>query len=182
MNFIPRGRNDRSGYEIVTGRTPDISEYLDFDFYDLVWYWHSAHLSLSEHDRELARWMGVAHRVGSDMCYWLMPVSGVPVVNTTVQHVTAEDLQNPDLQSRVNDFNMRLERRLDDTNFILPGNDIDYYYPTDQYGIDYENGDVENGDVQEDGQPEADSVDDYDKLVGATFLLDPINNPGNVAT
>ena len=182
MNFIPRGRNDRSGYEIVTGRTPDISEYLDFDFYDLVWYWRSAHPSLSEHDRELARWMGVAHRVGSDMCYWLMPVSGVPVVNTTVQHVTAEDLRNPDLQSRVDDFNTRLERRLDDTNFVLPGNDIDYYYPTDQYGIDYENRDVENGDEREDGQPEADSVDDYDKLVGATFLLDPINNPGNVAT
>jgi hypothetical protein len=37
MHFIPRGRNDRSGYEIITGKTPDISEYLDFDFYDLVW-------------------------------------------------------------------------------------------------------------------------------------------------
>jgi hypothetical protein len=54
MNFILRGRNERSGYEIVTGRMPDISEYLDFDIYDLVWYWRSAHPSLSEHDRELA--------------------------------------------------------------------------------------------------------------------------------
>ena len=177
MNFIPRGRNERSGYEIVTGRTPDISEYLDFDFYDLVWYWRSAHPSLSEHDQELARWMGVAHRVGSDMCYWLMPVSGVPIVNTTVQHVTAEDLRNPDIQSRVDDFSTRLDQRLDDSNFVLPGNDIDYYYQTDQYTVDYE-----NGDLKEDGQPDADSVDDYDKLVGATFLLDPINNPGNVAT
>ena len=60
---------------MITGKTPDISEYLDFDFYDLVWYWRQPHPSLSEHDRELARWMGIAHRVGSDMCYWLMPVS-----------------------------------------------------------------------------------------------------------
>lgn len=181
MNFIPRGRNERSGYEIVTDQTPDISEYLDFDFYDLVWYWRSAHPSLSEHDRELARWMGVAHRVGSDMCYWLMPVSGVPVVNMTAQHVTAEDLRNPDIKARVDDFDMRLDRWMDDTNFVLPGNDIDYYYPTDQYAIDYENGDPQNGDLDE-GQPEADFVDDYNALVGATFLLDPVKSPGNVTT
>ena len=86
-------------------------------------------------------------------------------------------MRNPNIQLRVDDFNMRLDRRLDDTNFVLPGNDIDYYYPSDQYAVDNE-----NGDEQEGGQPEADSVDDYDKLVGATFLLDPINNPGNVAT
>jgi hypothetical protein len=36
MHFIPRGRNDQSGYEMITGKTPDSSEYLDFDFYDLV--------------------------------------------------------------------------------------------------------------------------------------------------
>ena len=181
MNFIPRGRNERSGYEIVTGMTPDISEYLDFDFYDLVWYWRSAHPSLSEHDRELARWMGVAHRVGSDMCYWLMPVSGVPIVNTTVQHVTAEDLRNIDIQARVDDFNTRLNSRLDDRNFVIPGNEDIDYYPRDDYQADRENGDPENGDV-DDGEPEADAVDDYDKLIGATFLLDPIRAPGNVAT
>ena len=105
MHFILRGRNDRSGYEIITGKTPDISEYLDFNFYDLVWYWRLPNPSLSEHDCKLARWMGVAHRVGSDMCYWLMPVSGTPIVNSSVQHVTAEDLQNPQVMQRVDDFN-----------------------------------------------------------------------------
>ncbi len=97
MNFIPRGRNEQSGYEMITDKTLDISEYLDFDFYDLVWYWRQPHPSLSEHDRELAQWMGVAHRVGSDMCYWLMPVSGVPVVNSSVQHVMADERRNPEL-------------------------------------------------------------------------------------
>ena len=125
--------------------------------------------------------MGIAHRVGSDMCYWLMPVSGIPVVNTTVQHVTTEDLRNADIQARVDDFNTRLTRRLDDTDFVLPGNDIDYY-PEDQHQVDYENGDLNDGDADNETQPEADNIDDYDKLVGATFLLDPIRNPGNVAT
>jgi hypothetical protein len=31
------GDDGRSGYEQVTGETPDISEWLDFEFYDLVW-------------------------------------------------------------------------------------------------------------------------------------------------
>jgi hypothetical protein len=32
------GSDRRTGYEEVTGRTPDISEWLDFKFYDLVWW------------------------------------------------------------------------------------------------------------------------------------------------
>ena len=30
--------DERSGLEVLTGNTPDISEWLDFTFYDLVWY------------------------------------------------------------------------------------------------------------------------------------------------
>ena len=83
--------------------------------------------------------------------------------------------------TRVDDFNTQLTRQLDDTNFVLPGNDIDYY-PEDQHQEDTENGDPDDGDAGDDTQPEADTINDYDKLVGATFLLDPIRNPGNVAT
>ncbi len=83
---------------MVTGHTPDISEYCNFGFYDLVWYWQVPHPLMAEHDHELACWMGVAHRRGLDMCYWLMPVSGRPIVTSTVQHVTSEDYRNPDLK------------------------------------------------------------------------------------
>ena len=48
--------------------------------------------------------------ISGDMCYWLMLVSGVPVVNMTVQHVMAEDLHNADIQVQVEDFNKRLNR------------------------------------------------------------------------
>jgi hypothetical protein len=33
------GNNGKSGYEQVTGKTPNISKWLDFEFYDLVWWW-----------------------------------------------------------------------------------------------------------------------------------------------
>ena len=78
-----------------------------------------------------------------------MLVSGVPVVNMTVQQVMAEDLHNADIQVQVEDFNKRLNRWLDDTNFVLPGNeDIDYYLK-DDYTIDNKNRDPENGDADD---------------------------------
>jgi hypothetical protein len=33
------GDDSRSGYEQVAGETPNISEWLDFEFCDLVWWW-----------------------------------------------------------------------------------------------------------------------------------------------
>ena len=57
--FIPKQRLEgRSSWEAVTGDTPDISEYLDFGFYDLVWYHPHTHPSISTDSGELARWIG----------------------------------------------------------------------------------------------------------------------------
>jgi hypothetical protein len=39
LTRMSRGDDGRSGYEQVTGETPNISEWLDFEFYDLVWWW-----------------------------------------------------------------------------------------------------------------------------------------------
>jgi hypothetical protein len=39
LSMISRGKDGRSGYEEVTGNTPNISEWLGFEFYDLVWWW-----------------------------------------------------------------------------------------------------------------------------------------------
>ena len=57
----------RTPLEIITGETPDISEYLDFDFYDWVLYRSNAGLG----EVEVAKWLGVSHRVGRLMSYWL---------------------------------------------------------------------------------------------------------------
>ncbi len=35
---MSHGKDSRSGYKMVTGNMPDISEWLDFECYDLVWW------------------------------------------------------------------------------------------------------------------------------------------------
>jgi hypothetical protein len=140
MQFIPQGQNERSGYEQITGRTPDISEYCNFGFYDPVWYWPNTHPALTKNSRELAQWMGVAHKVGSEMCYCLMPVSGIPVSNTTVQHVTLEETRNPDIQVQIRAFDKALVEGLNNTNHTIDmgvrGVDI---YLDDDYRDSYDN-------------------------------------------
>ena len=84
----------------------------------------------------------------------------------------------------VNDFTNKLNKRLDDTNFVLQGGDIDEQNPNDIYDIpihdNMANEGLENGDKQL--RLEADDVNSSDNLIAATFLLDPLKSPDNVGT
>ena len=39
LNRISRGQQQRTGIEMFTGETPDISEWIDFEFNDRVWFY-----------------------------------------------------------------------------------------------------------------------------------------------
>ena len=71
------GRDLRTGYEEVTGDTPYISEWIDFEMYDLV-YWidRPKNTDTSDDVRRFGRWICISHHVGSDMFYWLITDSG----------------------------------------------------------------------------------------------------------
>jgi len=47
-----------------------------------VWYYEPNEYPYQ--NRKLARWIGVAHRVGQAMCFWLLPQSGIPIARTTI--------------------------------------------------------------------------------------------------
>ena len=65
----------RTALEIVTGVKPDISEYLDFDFYDWVLYLTNSGLGYLS----LGRWVEFLHKVGQFMSYWVLNVSWNPI-------------------------------------------------------------------------------------------------------
>ena len=56
LNRIPRGQQQRTGIEMVTGgETPDISEeWIDFEFYDRVWYYDQKKIEIDGSGRQLA--------------------------------------------------------------------------------------------------------------------------------
>ena len=95
----------RTPIEIITGDTPDISEYLDFEFYDWVLFRSNAGLG----EVELGRWLGVSHRVGRMMSYWLLPPSGIPISATTVQRLTNAERATNEMQKRMDEYDAKLK-------------------------------------------------------------------------
>jgi hypothetical protein len=80
----------------------------------------------------LARWLGVSHCVGSVLCYWLVIDSGQVVSKTLVEHVTCNDYLHKDIKKQIEDFDKKLKGRLDNSNFILQGEDnVDLRFPED---------------------------------------------------
>jgi hypothetical protein len=124
LKRISRGDDGRSGYEQVTDKTPNISKQLDFEFYDLVWWWDRPNKpNVNDEMKRLGRWLGVSHHVGSDLCYWIVTDSGQVVSKTSVEHVTCDDYLSEDMKAKVKEFEKKLEEHLDDSNFILQGED-----------------------------------------------------------
>ena len=88
--------NGRTPHELVTGDTPDISEWTEFTFNQPV-YFHQSSDFPNAHG-VLGRWLGVSHRIGQALCYWILPISAEPVSRTTVQVVSKEELATETIQ------------------------------------------------------------------------------------
>ena len=102
-----RYSDGKTPLEIITGETPDLSEYLDFGFYDWVTYRNKDGLGVPE----VGRWLGVSHRVGQLMSYWILPESGIPVSCTTVQRITNLEKQTDEYKERMKYFDVKLEQK-----------------------------------------------------------------------
>ena len=84
----------------VTGETMDISEYLDFGFYDQVWYKDNAGLA----PEQPGRWLGVSSRTGRLMCYFILTQKGTVVSRSTVQRVTNLEQHTARVKDTFNKF------------------------------------------------------------------------------
>ena len=104
-----RYSNGRVPIECITGETPDISEYLDFGFYDWVTYRNNAGMGTPE----LGRWLGVSHRIGQLMSYWILTKAGHQISCSTVQRVTNLEKQTDEWKASAKDFEDGVKRRWD---------------------------------------------------------------------
>ncbi|KAI2501830.1 Reverse transcriptase (RNA-dependent DNA polymerase) [Fragilaria crotonensis] len=105
----------RTPLEIITGETPDISEYLDFEFYDWVTFRSNAGLG----EVQLGRWLGVSHRVGRLMSYWILPDSAIPISATTVQRLTNDERSTDEVKRQMSEYEDKVK-----TTFEARSSDI----------------------------------------------------------
>ena len=106
---MSRYSNGRVPLECITGDTPDISEYMDFGFYDWVSYRSNAGLGKPE----IGRWLGVSHRVGQLMSYWILTKNGHVISCTTVQRITNLERQTDEIKHQIQEFESNVAKRWD---------------------------------------------------------------------
>ena len=101
----------RTPYELVTGKTSDLSEYVEFSWYDPLWYYDQE--DFPESRRRIGRWLGAAHHVGQACCYYILPRSGEPIVRSTVQPLTADEMKSREVMDHLKADDLAIATRLD---------------------------------------------------------------------
>ena len=103
--------------EKITGETEDISDYLDFGFYDRVWFHENSGLG----KRGLSCWLGVLHRSSGDMSYWIIKADGYVISRTTVQRITNLESEMSGNKLMFLEFDEEIKRRIKNNDFPVDG-------------------------------------------------------------
>ena len=178
QSLLARGPLQRSGLELISGQTPDISEWLDFDFYDRVWYWDQKKMDMSDEQARIGRWLGIAHRIGSDMTYWILTEAGNVIARSTVQHITIMDMAIDAIKTRVLTFDDNLLTRLRDKNFQIELPNHVFYLQDEDADMELNDTrdiplDAEYGDMIQPPKSDADDIEyeTFDRYIGAEFMV-----------
>jgi hypothetical protein len=107
---------------LVTGNTPDISEYISFSWFQPVWYYDKT--NFPEETNHIGRWIGVAHNIGQAMCFWILPKSGIPIARTTVRAINNDELKTEPVKQELLSYDQAIGRKLGD--HLLDENDLSF--------------------------------------------------------
>jgi hypothetical protein len=135
----------RTPYEALTGNTPDISEFLEFKWFQYIWYYEPS--IFPEQNRNIAQWIGIAHRVGQAMCFWILPISGTPIARTTIQDISQEELITEEVKNLISKYDKAINEKFE-TQDSLPQEVAFNLYREDEHEDD-------NDDYQELIEPDA---------------------------
>jgi len=155
--------------EFITGETPDISEYLDFGFYDRVWFKDDAGIG----ETKLGRFLGVSHQVGSLMSYWVLLRNGSVESRTTVQRITPLEAETEVNKKRFEAFDNAIAERFKEERLSMKGDKPnledweDWITADPDFAAEFQKI-ANNPEV-----PEADDVDDeFDHYINMELALD----------
>ena len=155
--------NGKTPLGSITGETPDISQYLDFGWYDWVWYKEKAGLDVPW----IGKFLGIADSVSNLMTYHILPASGIPITAGTVQRVTHLEQQTDAVRQRMIEFNNKIADKFKEGRIATEGDKpslqewADLLEEDDDFATEF-NCVFDNEDVAEaDDEFDPDSFDHY---------------------
>jgi hypothetical protein len=96
----------RTPEERITGKTPDISEYANYSWYQWVWYRDRA--SFPDPLTRLGRWVGVSNDVGQAMTYWVLTEKCTIIARSSIKSLEDYELRDPMIISQQESFTNRI--------------------------------------------------------------------------
>ena len=162
MNRTARGDNKLTAYERIAGETPDISEWMDYGFYDWVYFWD---VPGDSENPKIGKWVGVSHRIGNALCYYILKDNGQVISRSTVQPIRREDI-DPQVNTLLTTFTEKIEDKLSDVNYLV-NSDGNLHYIDEVEDNQWEvfEGETEQPDI------ENDENEIFDNLIGAEVML-----------
>jgi len=158
--------NGRTPHELVTGNTPDISEWSEFAWYEPIYHYED--VPFPQTKRKIARWLGVAHRVGQALCYWILSNTGQVLARTSIQKLTDDELKSPLVLDETSQFDSMIKQKLGESMDIKDDNPNAYLQDIYDDEEAVEPFDVDATQHEEDMYPDQDT---YDQYISAQVLL-----------
>ena len=147
----------RTPFEKVMGYTPDISELVEFEWYQWVWFFDS-----TKPDRvQLGRWLGPAHNAGQGLAYYILNCNGEVVMRSSVSPILKDEENTAELQERQQEFSANVEERIGNHSKAVsnrinqkPEGDHDIYHNI-FFGVDDHSDDMTIQELDQDDIPVA---------------------------
>lgn len=96
----------RTPYEHVMGHTPDISKFVSYKWFQLIWYWDPNDVQ----KQVLGWWCGVADNIRTGHTYYILNDNGKIVARSSITHLTDNNLvENKEV---IADFNRVIKDKL----------------------------------------------------------------------
>ena len=150
------------------GGFADISKYIQFDWYQYVWYMNP------KSEKQLGWWVGVAKDVGGLMTFWILLKSGIIIPRSSVTALAPEEIGSNGMKAMMKELDDGIRQRIRDQlkdNELLPGFEDFPGIIDGPWDIKDE---VFNLYEPEASAPEADEYEDlelFDKYIGAAINL-----------
>jgi hypothetical protein len=99
--------------EAISGHTPDISPYAQFDWYEYIWY-HDPVASFPYEKKLLGRWLGVAECSIDVMAFYILTASGKVIVRKSIWALSTEEMQTPEVQTSTAGLDLAISQKIGD--------------------------------------------------------------------
>ena len=110
LSLCATGRHDlkgRTSYEAIMNYTPDISEYVSFDWFQWCWYYNEETKSKS-----LCRWLGPAHNIGQSFCSYILLENASFITRSSILIIQDDEIITERIKSMCDKFMQSIESKI----------------------------------------------------------------------